>query len=101
MNTSLLHISSHNSSSCTLSINLDKRWNRGSTKQAIQGSVTLLHKLLGEDPIVLDRVTFGCFGGSPLHVAALRGHEEFVTEVLHLNPDLAEVLDASQRSPCT
>ncbi|KAL7164450.1 hypothetical protein ACSBR2_040379 [Camellia fascicularis] len=66
---------------------------------AIKGSVTLLHKVLEEDPLVLDRVTFGCFGGSPLHVAALRGHTDFVTEILLLNPDLVEVLDSSQRSP--
>ncbi|KAI7994639.1 hypothetical protein LOK49_LG11G01706 [Camellia lanceoleosa] len=35
---------------------------------AIKGSVTLLHKVLEEDPLVLDRVTFGSFGWSPLHV---------------------------------
>ncbi|KAI7997647.1 Ankyrin repeat-containing protein BDA1 [Camellia lanceoleosa] len=65
---------------------------------AIKGSVTLLHKVLEEDPLVLDRVTFGSFGWSPLHVAALRGHTDFVTEILVLNPDLVEVLDSSQRS---
>ncbi|GMP94890.1 hypothetical protein CsSME_00044160 [Camellia sinensis var. sinensis] len=65
---------------------------------AIKGSVTLLHKVLEEDPLVLDRVTFGSFGWSPLHVAALRGHTDFVTEILLLNPNLVEVLDSSQRS---
>ncbi|GMP94885.1 hypothetical protein CsSME_00044156 [Camellia sinensis var. sinensis] len=65
---------------------------------AIKGSVTLLHKVLEEDPLVLDRVTFGSFGWSPLHVAALRGHTDFVTKILVLNPDLIEVLDSSQRS---
>ncbi|KAL7182112.1 hypothetical protein ACSBR1_040932 [Camellia fascicularis] len=51
-----------------------------------------------EDPLVLHTVNSGWFGGSPLHVAALHGHPDFVTEVLHLNPELTEVLDSSQRS---
>ncbi|CAL5431692.1 unnamed protein product [Camellia sinensis] len=54
-----------------------------------------------EDPLVLDRVNSGWFGRSPLHVAALRGHTNFVTEVLRLNPDLAEILDSSHRCPFT
>ncbi|KAI7993283.1 Ankyrin repeat-containing protein [Camellia lanceoleosa] len=66
---------------------------------AIKGNVTLLHQILREDPLVLDRVNFGGFGWSPLHVAALRGHAEFVRAVLGRNPDLADILDSSQRSP--
>ncbi|CAL5355446.1 unnamed protein product [Camellia sinensis] len=68
-------------------------------KAAIQGNVTLLHQIHREDPLVLDRVNFGGFSWSPLHVAALRGHAEFVREVLGRNPDLAGILDSSQRSP--
>ncbi|GMP94881.1 hypothetical protein CsSME_00044154 [Camellia sinensis var. sinensis] len=66
---------------------------------AIDGNVTLLHQILKKDPLVLYRLNSGWFGWSPLHVAALRGHANFVTEVLSLNPDLAEVLDSSQRLP--
>ncbi|GMP94883.1 hypothetical protein CsSME_00044154 [Camellia sinensis var. sinensis] len=66
---------------------------------AMKGNVTLLHQILKDDPLVLDRVNFGGFGWSPLHVAALRGHAEFVREVLGRNPDLADILDSSQRSP--
>ncbi|KAI7995742.1 Ankyrin repeat-containing protein [Camellia lanceoleosa] len=66
---------------------------------ALEGNVTLLHQILKKDPLVLYRLNSGWFGWSPLHVAALRGHANFVTEVLSLNPDLAEVLDSSQRLP--
>ncbi|KAI7993633.1 Ankyrin repeat-containing protein ITN1 [Camellia lanceoleosa] len=66
---------------------------------AIEGNVTLLHQILKKDPLALYRLNSGWFGWSPLHVAALRGHANFVTEVLSLNPDLAEVLDSSQRLP--
>ncbi|THG18701.1 ankyrin repeat-containing protein BDA1-like [Camellia sinensis] len=65
---------------------------------AIQGDVIILHQIVKEDPLVLHRVNSGWFGGSPLHVAALYGHADFVTEVLHLNPELTEVLDSSQHS---
>ncbi|CAL5355445.1 unnamed protein product [Camellia sinensis] len=66
---------------------------------SIKGNVTLLHQILRKDPLVLDRLNSGWFGRSPLHVAALHGHADFVTEILRLNPDLAEVLDSSQRLP--
>ncbi|KAI7995473.1 Ankyrin repeat-containing protein ITN1 [Camellia lanceoleosa] len=66
---------------------------------AIEGNVTLLHQILKKDPLVLYRLNSGWFGWSPLHVAALRGHANFVTEILNLNPDLAEVPDSSQRLP--
>ncbi|CAL5431706.1 unnamed protein product [Camellia sinensis] len=52
-----------------------------------------------EDPLVLDRMNFGRFGWSPLHVATLPGHADFVREVLRRNLDLADVLDSSQRLP--
>ncbi|CAL5355447.1 unnamed protein product [Camellia sinensis] len=65
---------------------------------AIQGDVIILHQIVKEDPLVLHRVDSGWFAGSPLHVAALHGHADIVTEVLHLNLEFTEALDVLQRS---
>ena len=67
---------------------------------AIVGNVTSLHDILKEDGLILDRFVLSGSNAiiSPLHVAASRGHTQFVKELLDLNSDLAEVVDSRRRS---
>ncbi|XP_052183080.1 ankyrin repeat-containing protein BDA1-like [Diospyros lotus] len=60
---------------------------------AILGDVHLLELVLQRDPLILDRISVGSLVHTPLHVAAFRGHLEFVRTLLSKNPDLAGVLD--------
>ncbi|XP_059644826.1 ankyrin repeat-containing protein ITN1-like [Cornus florida] len=66
---------------------------------AVEGNITSLHELLQEDRLVLDRVVLTCFNETPLHVAALRGHVDFVKEILARNSELAGELDTRRLSP--
>ncbi|PSS11754.1 Ankyrin repeat-containing protein [Actinidia chinensis var. chinensis] len=67
---------------------------------AIVGNVASLHEILKEDGLILDRFVLSGSNAiiSPLHVAASRGHTQFVKELLDLNLDLAEVVDSRRRS---
>ncbi|GFZ15567.1 hypothetical protein Acr_24g0017570 [Actinidia rufa] len=67
-------------------------------KAALEGNTQELREIHRGNPLLLDRVTLGSFGETPLHVAALRGHTDFAKELLILNPDLAESLDSSGSS---
>ncbi|XP_022851780.1 ankyrin repeat-containing protein BDA1-like [Olea europaea var. sylvestris] len=49
---------------------------------AAEGNVNSLKKLLQEDPIILDRVIVNSYSDTPLHVAAILGHIDFVVKVL-------------------
>ncbi|XP_070038663.1 ankyrin repeat-containing protein BDA1-like isoform X1 [Nicotiana tomentosiformis] len=61
---------------------------------AAEGDVTTLQELLQKDGLILDRVlTLTCFNETPLHVATMRGHVEFVKLILTQNPHLAAELD--------
>ncbi|KAJ4717503.1 Ankyrin repeat family protein, partial [Melia azedarach] len=64
---------------------------------ALEGSVPTLLELLLQDPLILDRVVMNCLSETPLHVAAMLGHVDFVKEILCRKPELADELD-SRRS---
>ncbi|XP_059639400.1 ankyrin repeat-containing protein BDA1-like [Cornus florida] len=66
---------------------------------AMEGNTTSLHELLEEDGLVLDRVVLNCFKETALHVAALRGHLDFVKEILARNSELAGEIDTRGMSP--
>ncbi|XP_022732418.1 ankyrin repeat-containing protein BDA1-like [Durio zibethinus] len=66
---------------------------------AVQGSVISLRNLLQEDALLLDRFITGHYSETPLHVASMLGHLEFVDEVLARKPELAKELDSRQSSP--
>ncbi|KAK0581987.1 hypothetical protein LWI29_020143 [Acer saccharum] len=66
---------------------------------AVDGSVTSLLNLLQQDALALDRFIVGCLTETPLHIASLLGHAEFVQEILSRKPELAGELDARKSSP--
>ncbi|XP_055820373.1 ankyrin repeat-containing protein BDA1-like [Solanum dulcamara] len=65
---------------------------------AAEGDVITLHELLQQDGLILDRLTLTCFNETPLHIAAMRGHIEFVKFILSRNPLLAAELDFRKSS---
>ncbi|KAL0311839.1 UNVERIFIED_CONTAM: hypothetical protein Sradi_5583200 [Sesamum radiatum] len=66
---------------------------------AAKGSITSLQKLLKEDPLILDRVVVNIFSETPLHVAAMLGHIDFVKEIIRIKPQLASELNSIRSSP--
>ncbi|KAL6344601.1 hypothetical protein AAG906_002506 [Vitis piasezkii] len=66
---------------------------------AMEGSVASLQQLLQQDRLILDRVIVDCITETPLHVAAMLGHTDFVKEILCLKPELARELDSRGFSP--
>ncbi|KAK2639120.1 hypothetical protein Ddye_026915 [Dipteronia dyeriana] len=66
---------------------------------AVEGSVISLLNLLQEDALVLDRFMVGCYPETPLHIASMLGHLDFVQEILNRKPELAGELDARKSSP--
>ncbi|TYI75988.1 hypothetical protein E1A91_D06G045300v1 [Gossypium mustelinum] len=54
--------------------------------------------LLHEDAQLLDRFTKARYPETPLHIAAMLGHSEFVDELLIRMPELAKELDSRRRS---
>lgn len=66
---------------------------------AVEGSVISLLNLLQEDALLLDRIMVGCYAETPLHVASMLGHREFVQEILNRKPELAGELDSRKSSP--
>lgn len=65
---------------------------------AVEGDVRALQELLQQDALILDRLTLTCFSETPLHIATLRGHVEFVRLILAQNPHLAAELDSRKSS---
>ncbi|TXG62012.1 hypothetical protein EZV62_013375 [Acer yangbiense] len=66
---------------------------------AVEGSVISLLNLLQEDALVLDRFMVGCYPETPLHIASMLGHLDFVLEILNRKPEMAGELDARKSSP--
>ncbi|CAA3000200.1 ankyrin repeat-containing BDA1-like [Olea europaea subsp. europaea] len=66
---------------------------------ASQGNVDTLKKLVQEDPIILDRVIVNSFSDTPVHIAAILGHSDFVMEILRRRPEFARELNLCQSSP--
>ncbi|MBA0868785.1 hypothetical protein Goshw_018777, partial [Gossypium schwendimanii] len=54
--------------------------------------------LLHEHAQLLDRFTKGRYPETPLHIAVMLGHSEFVDELLIRMPELAKELDTRRRS---
>lgn len=69
------------------------------SEAAMEGSVSYLLELLQEDPLILDRIIVSCISETPLHIAAMLGHLNFVKELLNRSPELATELDARGSSP--
>ncbi|KAG6421498.1 hypothetical protein SASPL_118052 [Salvia splendens] len=49
---------------------------------AMQNSITQLQQLLIDDPLILERALVNRFNETPLHVAAMFGHVDFVREIV-------------------
>ncbi|KAJ4717499.1 Ankyrin repeat family protein [Melia azedarach] len=65
---------------------------------AVRGGVPTLLELLQQDPLILDRVILNCLSETPLHVAVMLGHADFVKEILCRKPEFADELDSRQSS---
>ncbi|KAI3729928.1 hypothetical protein L6452_18601 [Arctium lappa] len=65
---------------------------------SLTGNVQVLNALLQEDDFILDRVSLTCFNETPLDIAAMRGHLDFVRILLSKKPSLAMSLDSQRRT---
>ncbi|CAL5438463.1 unnamed protein product [Camellia sinensis] len=65
---------------------------------AIDGNVESLDEIIGADKLILDKVVVGCINPNPFHVATTLGRTQFVQHLLHLKPELVQVLDSRYRS---
>ncbi|KAH6826285.1 hypothetical protein C2S53_012246 [Perilla frutescens var. hirtella] len=66
---------------------------------AARGCVISLQQLLIDDPLILDRVIINHYSETPLHVAAMLGHIDFVNEIIHIKPQLTNELNSQLSSP--
>ncbi|KAL9156168.1 hypothetical protein ABFS82_09G055900 [Erythranthe guttata] len=66
---------------------------------AMKGSISSLQKMLNQDPLVLDRFSVNSFSDTPLHVAAMLGHTDFVKEIVSIKPELVNELNSHKSSP--
>ncbi|KAA8549915.1 hypothetical protein F0562_001599 [Nyssa sinensis] len=66
---------------------------------AVEGNVASLHAILEEDGLVLERAMVTCFNETPLHIAAMCGHIDFVNEILRRKSGLAGELGLQRSSP--
>ncbi|KAJ0617130.1 putative ankyrin repeat-containing domain-containing protein [Helianthus annuus] len=66
---------------------------------SLTGNVQVLNELLAQDELILDRVSLTRVSETPLHIAALRGHNDFAKILLRKKPTLAMSLDSSRQTP--
>ncbi|XP_039165186.1 ankyrin repeat-containing protein BDA1-like [Eucalyptus grandis] len=66
---------------------------------AIKGNVPSLLELLKTDKLLLDRVMIGNHTETPLHIAAMLGHLDFVKEILAQKAEMASVQDSQGSTP--
>ncbi|KAK6273250.1 hypothetical protein POUND7_010333 [Theobroma cacao] len=76
-----------------------KKMERKLYEAAVEGSVISLLSLLQEDALLLDRFITGRYPETPLHVASMLGHLEFVDEILCRKPELSKEVDSRKSSP--
>ncbi|KAG8375719.1 hypothetical protein BUALT_Bualt10G0129700 [Buddleja alternifolia] len=77
-----------------ISQTITKKMEKDLYRATIEGNVEALIKLIQEDPLILDRSMATTFGETPLHVAALLGHQQFTIELVTRKPELARELDS-------
>ncbi|KAL3533517.1 hypothetical protein ACH5RR_007038 [Cinchona calisaya] len=66
---------------------------------AFKGNVGILLQLLEKDKQILDKVSLNCNNNyTPLHIATIKGHEEFVKAILAQNPALSAEIDSRKKS---
>ncbi|KAI3444853.1 hypothetical protein Pfo_001518 [Paulownia fortunei] len=71
----------------------------GLYKATIEGNTESLIKLIQQDALILDRNTITTtYLETPLHIAAMLGHEQFAIELLKRKPGLARELDSRRSS---
>ncbi|XP_076937082.1 uncharacterized protein LOC143604511 [Bidens hawaiensis] len=66
---------------------------------SLEGNISILLMLLQEDPLILDRVTLVRHGDTPLHIASMLGHVDFVNEILTRKPKHRMECDSQRRLP--
>ncbi|KAK3437289.1 hypothetical protein EUGRSUZ_C01889 [Eucalyptus grandis] len=66
---------------------------------AMKGDVPSLLELVKKDKLLLDRIMIGNHTETPLHIAAMLGHLEFVEEVLAQKPELVREQDSQSLTP--
>ncbi|KAK3437179.1 hypothetical protein EUGRSUZ_C01650 [Eucalyptus grandis] len=66
---------------------------------AVKGNVPSLLELLAKDKLLLDRIVPGNQIETPLHIAAMLGHLDFVEEVLARKAELAKEKDSQGSTP--
>ncbi|XP_051137629.1 ankyrin repeat-containing protein ITN1-like isoform X2 [Andrographis paniculata] len=66
---------------------------------AVEGRAASLQELLRQDPIILERAMVNQFSETPLHVAAMLGHSDFVREIVRINPQLTNELNSMRSTP--
>ncbi|XP_056173917.1 ankyrin repeat-containing protein BDA1-like [Syzygium oleosum] len=68
-------------------------------KAAQKGNVGLLNDLIRSNALILKEAALQGAGHTPLHVACVAGHSNFIRELLKLMPKLAEKVNADGFSP--
>ncbi|GLU19523.1 hypothetical protein SLE2022_357690 [Rubroshorea leprosula] len=63
------------------------------------GDVAALKKLLEQDPLIPEKVSLSSFTETPLHVASIAGHIDFVEEILSRMPSFALQLNKDGFTP--
>ncbi|PIN00231.1 26S proteasome regulatory complex, subunit PSMD10 [Handroanthus impetiginosus] len=82
------------------SITTTKTMNNELYKATIEGNTASLLNLLNQDELILDRPTSTTpLLETPLHLAALLGHEQLASQLLSRKPQLALELDSRRSSP--
>ncbi|MBA0636565.1 hypothetical protein Godav_025724, partial [Gossypium davidsonii] len=66
---------------------------------AAAGNVTIFLELIRQDHLLLDRVLVNYAIETPLHVAAMLGHTDFVKEIIQRKPEFTRELDSRGSSP--
>ncbi|TYJ29819.1 hypothetical protein E1A91_A06G092500v1 [Gossypium mustelinum] len=66
---------------------------------AAEGNVTIFLELIRQDHLLLDRVLVNYAIDTPLHVAAMLGHTDFVKEIIQRKPEFTRELDSRGSSP--